>query len=73
MFGKEKMYHYNTRTGKVEKCRAKTPENCPFGAENHSTNLEQLMYYADVQNQKKARIEAFGDAADEILNNGGEV
>lgn len=53
-WNKEKIYHYNPKTGEVSRCRAKSPESCPFGAENHSKDIEQLTYYADVQNQKKA-------------------
>lgn len=72
-WNKEKIYHYNPKTGEVSRCRAKSPESCPFGAENHSKDIEQLTYYADVQNQKKARIERFGLSADKILKSGGGV
>lgn len=34
--GECNMYHYNPKTGEVSKCKAKSPETYPFGAENHA-------------------------------------
>lgn len=79
-WNKEKIYHYNPKTGEVSRCRAKSPETCPFGAENHSKDLDQLTYYADVQNRKKlreeerkARLGVFGSVADKVIKTGGNV
>lgn len=36
------MYHVNPETGKFDICHAKSPENCPFGVENHSESYEEI-------------------------------
>jgi len=46
------MYHVNPETGKFDICHAESPENCPFGIENHSDNLEDIQIKADKINKK---------------------
>lgn len=50
------MYHYNPRTGQVSICKAKSPETCPFGVENHAQSLEEITKFADEQNKIIARM-----------------
>lgn len=59
MFKKSSLYHYNPITGKVSKCYAKSPESCPFGAANHNASMEEIMAYADRQNELKIRQEEY--------------
>ena len=47
------MYHVNPITGEFGICHAKSPENCPFGCENHSENYEEIQIKADKINKKK--------------------
>lgn len=35
------MYHVNPETGKFDICHAESPENCPFGIENHSDKFRR--------------------------------
>lgn len=55
---KEKMLHYNTNTGKLEKCGAKQGR-CPFGSENHfpESKLKEAQAYTDEMNKKLAEEE----------------
>lgn len=50
------MYHVNPETGKFDICHAESPENCPFGIENHSDNLEDIQIKADKINKNKFKI-----------------
>ena len=47
------MYHINPKTGEIGTCKAKSPETCPFGCENHSENLEEIQVKADKINKKE--------------------
>ena len=47
------MYHVNPKTGEIGTCKAKSPETCPFGCENHSENLEEIQVKADKINKNK--------------------
>lgn len=50
------IYHVNPETGEFDICHAKSPENCPFGCENHSDNLEDIQIKADKINKNKFKI-----------------
>lgn len=41
------MCHVNPETGEFGICNAKSPENCPFGCENHSETYEEIQIKAD--------------------------
>ena len=45
------MYHVNPETGEFDICHAKSPENCPFGVENHSESYEEIQIKADIINK----------------------
>lgn len=50
------IYHYSSRTGKVEECSARTVEHCGFSAYLHSENFSWVEKYR--QDENKARKEA---------------
>lgn len=62
------MYHYNPKTGEVSKCKAKSPETCPFGAENHAQSLEEITKFADEQNEELAERREFEEVKSELDN-----
>ena len=71
------MYHVNPVTGEVGICKAKSPDSCPFGCENHSENLDDIQIKSDKINKsiirrfKKKNTEIKGelDYSLEYLNN----
>lgn len=71
------MYHVNPITGVIGTCKAKNPENCPFGCENHSENFDDVQIKADKINQsiirrfkkKNAEIKGELDYSLKYLNN----
>ena len=74
------MYHVNPKTGEIGTCKAKSPDSCPFGCENHSENLEEIQVKADKINKKtewkeknEKRKEQLKEYQDKIYNNIQEI
>ena len=62
------MYHVNPVTGEVGICKAKSPDSCPFGCENHSENLDDIQVKADRMNKKATQVTPKKITEDEFNN-----